>query len=273
MDSFIRSKYESRRWAREGAPPADPSVLDTEGTSPAVSAPSQEQPPPQLRQSISSAPRAGVTSRQPQPHQLLSATIAGRQQQQPTRTIQTQTTPAPAAQSQAPAPSSAVADLFSLDFHSPAPSPATSSAQSATTASAAPQKNLTQDILSLYSTPSQSSAMNGFGAGMQPAFGGQQQQVAAPVSMMGNAGIGMWGVSSGWGATPTNAPQNNIWSAPGTTVQQQSLFSSNDVWGSTSTNGTAAGGADELFGSFASTTTPSVQKKEDAFDDIWGGFK
>lgn len=28
MDSFIRSKYESRRWALEGPPPADPSVLD-----------------------------------------------------------------------------------------------------------------------------------------------------------------------------------------------------------------------------------------------------
>ncbi|KAI0717501.1 hypothetical protein C8T65DRAFT_571627, partial [Cerioporus squamosus] len=28
MDSYIRSKYESRRWAREGAPPEDPSVLE-----------------------------------------------------------------------------------------------------------------------------------------------------------------------------------------------------------------------------------------------------
>ncbi|TFK71737.1 Arf GTPase activating protein, partial [Pluteus cervinus] len=28
MDAFIRSKYESRRWALEGPPPSDPSVLD-----------------------------------------------------------------------------------------------------------------------------------------------------------------------------------------------------------------------------------------------------
>ena len=28
MDSFIRSKYESRRWAMEGPPPEDPSVLE-----------------------------------------------------------------------------------------------------------------------------------------------------------------------------------------------------------------------------------------------------
>lgn len=28
MESFIRSKYESKRWAMEGPPPADPSVLD-----------------------------------------------------------------------------------------------------------------------------------------------------------------------------------------------------------------------------------------------------
>ncbi|KAF9042051.1 hypothetical protein BJ165DRAFT_1349726, partial [Panaeolus papilionaceus] len=29
MESFIRSKYESRRWAMEGSPPTDPSVLDS----------------------------------------------------------------------------------------------------------------------------------------------------------------------------------------------------------------------------------------------------
>src|SRR5882724_10888021 len=28
MESFIRSKYESRRWALEGPPPRDPSVLE-----------------------------------------------------------------------------------------------------------------------------------------------------------------------------------------------------------------------------------------------------
>ena len=30
MESFIRSKYETRRWALEGKPPEDPSVLDTD---------------------------------------------------------------------------------------------------------------------------------------------------------------------------------------------------------------------------------------------------
>ncbi|KAF9647176.1 Arf GTPase activating protein, partial [Thelephora ganbajun] len=29
MESFIRSKYETKRWAMEGDPPEDPSVLDT----------------------------------------------------------------------------------------------------------------------------------------------------------------------------------------------------------------------------------------------------
>jgi hypothetical protein len=28
IESFIRSKYESRRWAMEGAPPSDPSTLE-----------------------------------------------------------------------------------------------------------------------------------------------------------------------------------------------------------------------------------------------------
>ena len=29
MESFIRSKYESRRWAKEGPPPPDPSILES----------------------------------------------------------------------------------------------------------------------------------------------------------------------------------------------------------------------------------------------------
>lgn len=35
IESFIRSKYETRRWAKDGPPPSDPSVLD--GGAPAPS--------------------------------------------------------------------------------------------------------------------------------------------------------------------------------------------------------------------------------------------
>jgi hypothetical protein len=37
IESFIRSKYESRRWALEGPVPLDPSVLDGEDGEHAVS--------------------------------------------------------------------------------------------------------------------------------------------------------------------------------------------------------------------------------------------
>ncbi len=38
IESFIRSKYESRRWAKDGPPPADPSVLDGGESAPAAPA-------------------------------------------------------------------------------------------------------------------------------------------------------------------------------------------------------------------------------------------
>lgn len=37
VESFIRSKYESRRWAMDGPPPADPSVLDSDAAEAPVS--------------------------------------------------------------------------------------------------------------------------------------------------------------------------------------------------------------------------------------------
>jgi hypothetical protein len=33
IESFIRSKYESKRWAMDGPPPSDPSVLEQGGGS------------------------------------------------------------------------------------------------------------------------------------------------------------------------------------------------------------------------------------------------
>jgi stromal membrane-associated protein len=37
IESFVRSKYESRRWAMDGPPPADPSVLDGDAAEDPVS--------------------------------------------------------------------------------------------------------------------------------------------------------------------------------------------------------------------------------------------
>ncbi|THG99005.1 hypothetical protein EW026_g3283 [Hermanssonia centrifuga] len=280
MDSFIRSKYESRRWAMDGPPPSDPSVLENGETqeapapTPIITAPPSTSRPTHASSGSTSSLRSPVT-RQPQPHQLLSASIAGRttQTSQPIAPLQQQQAPAPA-----PSVSAANTDLFSLDFHNPAP-PAGAQAQ---------KKDMKQDILSLFSASSTS-------APVQPAFGQYGGAPAAPAlnawgqsssaspgaaippvqqtGMMGNGGTGMWGANSGWNATTAPALPNMWGSAtamPGQQPhlqqqpQQQNLLNTNDIWASSQSNG---GG--DLFGS----SSTGMQKKDDVFGDIWGGFK
>ena len=299
MDSFIRSKYESKRWAREGPVPSDPSVLDTGSSALAaqpepVAAPPPVSAPPRGHaptSSVSSARATPVTNRQPQPHQLLSTSMTNRPTAQPAAPQPTQ---APQQQPVAAQPAQATAanDLFSLDFHNPTP-PAPQAQ--------APKKDVKQDILSLFSTPAPQAApaygvaQNQFAA-QQPAFGQQpqnvwgapvaaqpQQQHQQPTSMVGQNGVGMWGVSSGWNQAPAAPAQSNLWGQPAAAPapapglggygqpqaapQQPSLFDTNDIWGSS--NAGATGGAN-LFGG---STTATQQKKDDVFGDIWGGFK
>ncbi|KAA1468303.1 ArfGap-domain-containing protein [Dentipellis sp. KUC8613] len=294
IESFIRSKYESRRWARDGPPPSDPSVLedDTPTETPAEAPPapiaqhSTTRSTHALTSSLSAprpaspATRTHVTARQPQPHQLLSAQhIRGQSA--------AQSVPSPAAASQPvqqPTPVLQVKasenDLFSLDFHAPTPS---GSIHNAT--AEMPKKDVKQDILSLFATPSQQS---------QAAFGGlpptaavqqspwaqpsnsstQHQSPAAPVPQQQLGGA--WGVGFGWNAqapAATTSGQSNVWGASAPAAQpassQQAMFNTNDIWGSTANTTGSAGG--DLFGSVASSNI--AQKKDDVFGDIWGGFK
>ncbi|KZT09023.1 ArfGap-domain-containing protein [Laetiporus sulphureus 93-53] len=274
MESFIRSKYESRRWAMEGPPPSDPSSLESQAPStpvhtPAAAAAAAVQTPPAPRTSTPVESKITATasrlssisvSRQPQPHQLLSASVAN-------RSHQAQTAPPAQAQSQAPA---ATHELFSLDFHAPAAPPSQPEAEAAPA-----KKDAKQDILSLYSkatSPAVPSAAFGQFTSVQAAWGAfdvqaAQQTAASPVtSMTGTTGVGMWGTSSGWTGAPAAAAQPSIWSSPASqpAMSQQSLFTTSDVWGS-SGGGTAAEG--HMFSSSVK------QKKDDAFGDIWGGFK
>jgi len=292
MESFIRSKYESRRWALDGSPPADPSVLDNDAPS-AVPTSSSQPPPPQHQQpSITSAtisPRPThaptssfstrapaappVTTRQPQPHQLLSSNYTNRP---------TGVAPVPVAQPAAQPtvlaaqqqPSAPQNDLFSLDFHAPA-TPANN------TIAAEPKKDVKQDILSLFSSPTVS-APAAFGQlNNQTAYWGgavpqqppvpQQQAPAPTTSMMGTNGTGMWGASSGWTGAPPMPAQANVWGTPAQPApQQQNLFNTSAVWGATTPSATAPAASD-LFGS--SFGTQPAPKKDDVFGDIWGGFK
>ena len=310
MESYIRSKYESKRWAREGPPPQDPAVLDGEAPAPAP-APAQTTPAGAQVATPTHASRASVSSlnatRSQQPHQLLSTAVAAsRQAAAPTLAAPQQQQPqaAPQAQVHQQQPQAAAVDLFSLDFHAPSPAqPAPQEQQ--------PKKDVKAEIMSLFSTAApaqpnpmayaqqqqQAAAFGGAGAGFfggvqpqmqaQGQFGGmgglgaqqnvwgasppvQQQQPQQQTSMMGNAGVGMWGASSGWNAAPAAPAQPDIWGTPSMGVgagagagAQQSLFSTSDVWSTPATTATTA----SAFGG------APAQKKDDAFGDLWGGFK
>ncbi|GLB36697.1 putative GTPase activating protein for Arf [Lyophyllum shimeji] len=303
MESFIRSKYESRRWALDGPPPTDPSVLANGARAQAEASPvpaPQPQPTPTASSSrpthspSASLSGASATTRQPQARQLLSTNYTNTQRQA------TAAAAAPslvAAKAPSPPPAQRKApenDLFSLDFHAP-PTTATPAA------SEAQKKDVKQDILSLFSSPPPASAPSAFGPfgaqssaaspwGAQPMPNQQQmwqpqqqpQQQPAVTSMLGTSGVGAWGVSSGWGAPSAAAPaQSNLWGAtPAASVnQQQALFNTTAVWGSAPAAAPAP--AQDLFGSFGGAGTgtgtgaglAAQSKKDDVFGDLWGGFK
>ncbi|KIK66037.1 hypothetical protein GYMLUDRAFT_218846 [Collybiopsis luxurians FD-317 M1] len=300
IESFIRSKYESRRWALEGPPPSDPSVL-ANGVTTAPAPPSAPTTPVQQQTPVTNSSRAShaqtssvSATRSPGSaastrHQLLSAGLVNK----PVGAASVATPQSQAAAATAPpAPAPALQnDLFTLDFHAPP----TMNNNTSSNTSPEPKKDMKQDILSLFSAaPPQSAAVNpGFGnfAGV-PSQAAASPWGAAPVSaaqapvtsMMGSNGTGMWGTSSGWNAAPA-LPVQNVWGDQPTMVyppqpqhppqQQPNLFaSSGNIWGNSSTTmaPAAPGASQDLFGSFSSAT-PAQKKQDDAFGDIWGGFK
>ncbi|KAG8733042.1 hypothetical protein FRC12_019000 [Ceratobasidium sp. 428] len=274
MESFIRSKYESRRWAMEGPPPADPSVLG--GGSTAAPAPAPAPQPELVSSPTLPAPQA--TSR-PTQHSLLSTSLASRtaqpaapQASQPQAQVAAPTAPAAAAPQN---------DLFSLDFHAPTPP-----------AQPQPPKNAKSDILSLYSSGG-NAGTSGFGAfGQQPV---QAPEIQQPTSMAGSTGTGMWGVQSGWAPpAPAQPAANDIWGSFGSAPQQpaaqsNSLFGAQDPWGNQAPKpaapagdpfggnvwGAPAAGAPANSGNdlFSQPFSAAPAKKDDAFGDLWGGFK
>lgn len=281
MESFIRSKYESRRWALDGLPPSDPSVLENASTA-AVPDPSTSQIPEQTQpasvtstrpshsttSSISRQPTVAINSLPPQRHQLLSAGYSNRQ---PNTTSADSSAPQPVRQStlETNIPQN---DLFSLDFHAPAP------------VNNAPvqqvKKDVKQDILSLFSSPSGATqpATAGFGhlnntpvtASSSPWGSIQPQQ---PTSTMGFNGVGAWGASSAW--TGLSAPDlpNNVWanSSASPQHQQASLLNTSNVWdGMNLGRPTQQQGQSTFSEPFSATP---VQKKDDVFGDLWGDFK
>ncbi|KAF8202834.1 hypothetical protein BJ912DRAFT_1052882 [Pholiota molesta] len=260
MESFIRSKYESRRWALDGPPPVDPQF----STTPPPPLPKPPQPHVTHRLlvrpthnhtnsfSTRAPPAVPATTRQPQAHQLLSSNYVNRPTGAvPAPTAQQVPTPATQQQQQPKAPEN---DLFSLDFHGP---PVSNTPE--------PKK----DRVSVNTTTK-------LRIGVAPS---QQQQQPPPVqqqptSMVGNNGVGMWGASSGWSGAPAIPAQPNVWGAPAApTVPQQQMFNTNAVWGSAPAAPAVPTATTDPFGSFAMPSQPAAPKKDDVFGDIWGGFK
>jgi stromal membrane-associated protein len=281
MESFIRSKYESRRWAMDGPTPSDPSVL--EGTAQSASsgdavatanaplfdasaAPSPSPTRATYAPTASlSAPRAAspsvhspTTFRQNTAHshsqsrQLLSAAVAGRVQV-PSQPPKSQPQPQQQEQPQEQKPAD---DLFSLDFHAPPVSKPSSPPQP-------PTKDVKQDILSLFSTAPTPAAP---AQSIQPsnAFG---QFASAQPSWDALGGVSL---AQTHGHTPSQsqAPAQQPVSMRGTTGTGQWGVSSG--WTGALPNTTPSAniwGAPAATGTSAFTTTTSTLNTT----DIWGG--
>lgn len=181
IESFIRSKYETRRWAMDGPPPPDPSVLENESTGGVVSPPPhQTKSPAPIPSSTSSSAAPPVPAHLPKTHPLLSRSIASSKAtpSKPTSAVQApiidlfadDPAPAPAAvpaaSSRAPAPiatapapaqpaPSSASNIFDLDFRTPSAPPLSNSPPAS-----GPISNKSQsakaDIMSLFSSPSPS---------------------------------------------------------------------------------------------------------------------
>ncbi|KAI9453944.1 hypothetical protein HD554DRAFT_2152287 [Boletus coccyginus] len=279
MESFIRSKYESRRWAMDGPLPSDPSVLEgpTHAARPTLAGLSAPRPAsPSLRSPTTF--RQNTAHSHSQSRQLLSAAVAGRVQvpSPPSRSQSQPPPPPPPQQQQQP---KADDDLFSLDFHAPPTKPPSPPQP--------PAKDVKQDILSLFAA-APASAPAPPAQSVQPSNAFDQRQFASaqswdplggvslgqtqtqPISMMGTTGTGLWGVSSGWTGVPPTTTQpsaNSIWGAPaaanagaGTSTPNVAL-NTTDIWG----------GSNGLFA--AQSTSAPASKKDDVFGDLWGDFK
>lgn len=246
IESFIRSKYESRRWAKDGPPPADPSVLDGGESAPAAPA----------------AAVAAVGTSTVEVPKKAAPKVNLFDDDEPAPTPAPAPAPAAAAKVQAPpaeAPKPAGGGIFDLDWHDPSPTTTTTTTSPTTGAKG---KN---DIMSLFATSSKPAAPSGGGG-----FG--DFSTPAPASSVSGLQSSFGGLdlssSSAAVAKSTSTPAyggaaSNPWSTGTSTTSAAGgaggLFDTHDVWGSGGTSTT--------------TSATTAKPKDDAFADIWGDFK
>ncbi|BEJ12811.1 hypothetical protein CspHIS471_0212710 [Cutaneotrichosporon sp. HIS471] len=302
IESFIRSKYESRRWAMEGPPPADPSVLDGAGASGTASPPAAQpaarpQAPAQVRPTptvAAPAPRQGgahpLLSRQsrsqptaaPAPAPLLNFLDDGQSGHASVSKATSPPAAAPAARPVQPSTTAAKAaaptaapqsNIFDLDFKAPSPP-------------AQKQQSSKNDIMSLFSQPtpqqqgsffnqnqsSQFGSWNGGGTSTQPPT---EQATAAPVPTWG----GGFGDQAAWGAPQQQAQQQQGWAQPQQAQQQQGWGQPPQAqqqpqqgWGQNTTASASPWGSDPWAQPAQPAQAQPTLKKDDRdpFANIWG---
>jgi stromal membrane-associated protein len=275
LDSFIRSKYESRRWAVEGPPPADPSTLESstpaESSTSAVFDSVAPISPPHPPSTSSPSPAPVVTTTTPvvasrAQHQLLSA------QHKRIPSIPKPISAGPAAVAAGATPASSTQnDLFTLDF-SPATSPA---------ATPAPKKDVKNDILSLFgqaptvaaqSTTSTTTPSPWSTDKPNPSlFGAPQGHPAPNPSMMGTSGVSMWGAGTGWSqSTTAPVPAPNAFGSFGVPSVPSAMSGAN-IWnGPVSAAPAPAAVSESLYYSEVPILKRTPQNPLFATQDVWG---
>ncbi|BGP32654.1 ARF GAP with effector function(s) [Rhodotorula toruloides] len=280
IESFIRSKYESKRWAMEGPVP-DPETLD--GNSNGATQAETVAPPPRTSSAASaSAPRkaAATTS-----IDLLSAAPSTAR---PSSSSSARSTPAP--------PKPAQDSLFDLNFGSSPSAPST--APAASPAPQQPKRDPKADILSLFNAapppqpvrlvqhaqqPSlgggglgsvttglaglsfgaQPAPSHAAGGGADPAGWGAPPSYPAPAQQTGLTSSSSFGDFGGFSSAPsasaTHAQSTDPWASSGTTT-------SSSIWGTSATPAPAsAPKANDPFAEFGSFSTPAAS----GGSDIW----
>ncbi|GAA5973854.1 hypothetical protein JCM11641_003194 [Rhodosporidiobolus odoratus] len=267
MESFIRSKYETKRWAMEGPVP-EPETLDSDAeeavrrASPIPSPPTNEvwRRPAPASQSASPVPAPSRKAAASTSIDLLSAPPSS----------STSTSRAPAT---APVPPKSAAakpkeaTLFNLDFDSPAPpvpavAASTAGAPALSQPAAVPQpakRDAKADILSLFAAapPLRPQVQQTHPHASQPSLGGAGSAGVAGVTG-GVAGLSFGGASNDpWGA-PQSAPPvqsggggfggfEGFQSGPSSAAPAAS--STSDPWGASSSS---------VWGNPSSTSTSSA---------------
>ncbi|UZJ52026.1 hypothetical protein CBS101457_001346 [Exobasidium rhododendri] len=284
VESFIRSKYETRRWAKEGPPPSDPSILDESSSASPAAASSNaaaSSPPTSAARSTRSTATSAIdllggdigpgaattsvsTSRQ---SSLLDDAPPSSAPRAPTSAAPTQTSNTSTSTiSKSEKNAGGGGGLFDLDWHAAPASPAGSSAPTS--------KGNKNDILSLFAAttsprtaapPASGSSLDAFGG---LSLGGQQPQQHHQKQQSNNS------ASNPWGFEQLSATQ----SAAAPAIKGTNMFTTQDVWGAPATSTPAAPSTNNDIwgemtsgnnGTASSSTGQKFSQNNDAFADIW----